>query len=157
MRPIGGFMVAGLVGLAVVAAGCGNNSATGPTTSTVASASRSSGLPDGLRTESASIGKVLAVSSGRTVYELVGATASHSKCTGTCLSIWPPVKASGKQVVYKGHPLYEFSGDSAAGQTNGNGLKDSWGTWWAMSSNGSPLSSSGSSPSTTAASSGGGY
>ena len=109
--------------------------------------------------ESASIGKVLAASSGRTVYELVGATASHSNCSGSCLSIWPPVKANGKQVVYKGHPLYEFSGDTAAGQAKGNGLKDSWGTWWAMSSAGTPFTAS-SSPGTTSGSSGyggGGY
>jgi hypothetical protein len=34
-----------------------------------------------------------------------------------------------RQVTYSGKPLYWFSYDTAAGQVNGNGAKDTWGTW----------------------------
>ncbi|HLG67168.1 MAG TPA: hypothetical protein VKV36_04775 [Acidimicrobiales bacterium] len=109
----------------------------------------------GLRSESTSIGTVLATSSGHTVYELVGATSSHSACTGSCLSIWPPVEAGGHQVVVNGHPAYTFSGDAAPGQVNGQGLQDTWGKWWALGPGGVPITTS--KPSSTTSGSGYGY
>src|SRR6266581_1853625 len=33
---------------------------------------------------------------------------------------------NGNQVEYNGHPLYTFSGDSAPGQTNGEGITGMW-------------------------------
>jgi predicted lipoprotein with Yx(FWY)xxD motif len=33
------------------------------------------------------------------------------------------------QLAYLNHPLYQYAGDSAAGQTNGNGLVSFGGTW----------------------------
>lgn len=80
---------------------------------------------------------MLATSSGFTVYELAGGKS----CTGSCLSIWPAVMSGGHQAVVDGHPLYTFAGDTAAGDTKGNGLTDQWGTWWALSATGQPLSS----------------
>jgi predicted lipoprotein with Yx(FWY)xxD motif len=86
-----------------------------------------------------SLGKVLATSSGRTLYLYTSDTKNHSNCTGGCASAWPPLKSKGKpvagagvkkaflgttskhQVTYKGHPLYTYTGDSAAGQANGEG------------------------------------
>jgi hypothetical protein len=36
-------------------------------------------------------------------------------------------RASGAlQATYKGHPLYTYAGDSAPGQTKGNGLDGTW-------------------------------
>src|SRR5260370_1800316 len=71
-----------------------------------------------------------------------------------CLQVWPPLlftgsdgptsstsltgnlsvqtDRNGNQVEYNGHPLYTFSGDSAPGQTNGDGL---YGVWFVATSN----------------------
>jgi predicted lipoprotein with Yx(FWY)xxD motif len=60
-------------------------------------------------------------------------------CTGSCLTIWPPVDASqvptatggasaaaialsAGQVTYNGHLLYYFDSDTAPGQTSGSGV-----------------------------------
>ncbi len=34
----------------------------------------------------------------------------------------------GTQVTYKGRPLYEYSGDTAPGQTTGDGVDGTWHT-----------------------------
>ena len=47
------------------------------------------------------------------------------------------------QVVYNGHPLYEYTGDSAAGQANGEGIM---GKWYAAT----PTLATGAGPGTTA-------
>jgi predicted lipoprotein with Yx(FWY)xxD motif len=92
-------------------------------------------------------------SKGRTVYELKPETRHHLLCTSSlCLQFWPPVtvrsaktklsKATGIkgrlgllhrdgffQVTLGGLPLYRYSGDSARGQANGQGIKTFGGTW----------------------------
>lgn len=88
---------------------------------------------------------VLTNSQGFTLYYRTSDTAA-SVCSGACTSAWPPflsstvpssstalpgklsiVKdANGSQVAYNGHPLYTFSGDSAPGQTNGEGAGGVW-------------------------------
>jgi hypothetical protein len=39
-------------------------------------------------------------------------------------------------VTYGGHPLYLYSGDSHAGQVNGQGITSFGGAWWLLSSSG---------------------
>src|ERR1039457_4977380 len=46
------------------------------------------------------------------------------------------------QATYDGHPLYTYKGDSAAGQTGGNGLKLSGGLWYAVTPSGAKPASS---------------
>jgi predicted lipoprotein with Yx(FWY)xxD motif len=87
------------------------------------------------------LGKILDDSGGRTLYLFAKDTGTKSACTGACASAWPPLRASGKpivgagasasivgttprsdgqrQVTYKGHPLYTYSGDRNPGDTNG--------------------------------------
>lgn len=82
---------------------------------------------------------------GMTLYYNTSDTAS-SVCSGGCASAWPPVvstlvpspvsalpgtlslltDANGSQVTYNGHPLYTYSGDSAPGQVNGEGVGGVW-------------------------------
>jgi predicted lipoprotein with Yx(FWY)xxD motif len=102
---------------------------------------------------SASLGSFLVGPNGLTLYTLSSETSTGSVCTGGCLANWPalvvapggsvsgPAGATGTfstftradngstQVALNGHPLYYFAGDSAAGQTNGEGIKAFGGTW----------------------------
>jgi predicted lipoprotein with Yx(FWY)xxD motif len=89
---------------------------------------------------STSKGKVLATSTGRTLYLDTADPRNKSTCTGGCAAIWPPLKTKGKPVAgagvhqsllgqtsthvvtYNGHALYRYTGDSKAGQANGEGL-----------------------------------
>lgn len=87
---------------------------------------------------------------GRTLYLFQKDRRNRSRCSATCASFWPPLMTSGRphaagnakqhelgrirrgsswQVTYDGHPLYTYSGDSKAGQTNGEGL-DAFGARW---------------------------
>ncbi|HYJ21399.1 MAG TPA: hypothetical protein VEW07_05180 [Solirubrobacterales bacterium] len=92
---------------------------------------------------------ILTTLKGRTLYSLSAETGGRFICTGGCASTWRPlvvpagVKPTGPvklgtvkrpdgrtQVTFKGRPLYSFSGDSKAGDVNGEGIKDV-GTWHA--------------------------
>jgi predicted lipoprotein with Yx(FWY)xxD motif len=92
---------------------------------------------------------VLTSTSGRTLYSLSVEKNGKFICTRPCLSTWHPLTVpagvkpagpvklgtierpeGGTQVTYKGRPLYRFSGDTKAGEANGEGIKDV-GTWHA--------------------------
>jgi predicted lipoprotein with Yx(FWY)xxD motif len=81
---------------------------------------------------------------GRTLYAFeLDSGIDETACGGGCSSTWPGLKAkkpkAGKgldasllevgasgQVAYNGHLLYKYAGDSAAGDTNGNGIGGVW-------------------------------
>ena len=89
---------------------------------------------------------LVAGSNGMTLYMFDADTpgSNTSACTGGCISTWPPLtvpagitateasgvsgtlgtftRADGKgtQVTYNGHPLHFYSGDTKAGDANGN-------------------------------------
>ena len=78
-----------------------------------------------------------------------------STCSGACAQAWPPLTTSGtpkaggkvkasllgtttrsdgsREVTYAGHPLYYFEGDSAPGQTTGQGSDGFGAPWWVVS------------------------
>ena len=101
---------------------------------------------------SSPLGTILVDQDGKTLYLFEADSMNKSNCSGGCLTLWPAVTANGKatagngvsagmigtatgssQVTYAGHPLYWFSGDTAAGDTNGEGLTDFGGAWYAVS------------------------
>jgi predicted lipoprotein with Yx(FWY)xxD motif len=139
-----GVGAAGATALVALVAGCGSSSksSTTPASGSNASQSQPATGSTSLKSKSTSIGNVLVDASGRTVYELVGDSVAHSTCTGACLSIWPPVKQNGTQVVVNGHPVYTFVSDSAPGQTKGQNFTDQWGKWLALDASGNPISGS---------------
>jgi predicted lipoprotein with Yx(FWY)xxD motif len=107
------------------------------------------------------LGKVLATSSGRTLYLFMADKHGRSACYGKCATNWPPLMKKGKvsvssglranllgtakrrngklQVTYKGHPLYLFSLDHRAGQVAGQGLNFFGGKWFVVSSAGKAI------------------
>jgi predicted lipoprotein with Yx(FWY)xxD motif len=97
---------------------------------------------------------VLTNAKGLTLYYFTSDSATQSALSRNCLRVWPPLLFSGSggptsssslsgklsvqtdvngnQIEYNGHPLYTFSGDSAPGQTNGDGL---YGVWFVVTPN----------------------
>ena len=92
------------------------------------------------------LGKVLVGDGGKTLYVFLADSGGKSACNGGCAAKWPvltgsPTLGAGldasdfgtitrddgtKQVTFYNQPLYYFAGDSAAGQTNGQGIGSSW-------------------------------
>jgi predicted lipoprotein with Yx(FWY)xxD motif len=91
-----------------------------------------------------------------------------SECSGACAAAWPPVPATGalttaggakagdlgtitrsdgaKQVTYDGHPLYYFVGDSAPGQTAGQGSDNFGAKWWLVAPSGAQITTANTAP-----------
>ena len=105
-----------------------------------------------------SLGKVLATSSGLTLYLFKADKGKTSVCYGQCATFWPPLLMKGKlsggtgikagllgttkrkngtrQVTYAGHPLYRFKLDKSAAQVKGQGQDFFGGKWFVLSSSG---------------------
>ncbi|GGW46750.1 lipoprotein [Streptomyces lucensis JCM 4490] len=110
------------------------------------------------------LGDIVVDKNGMTVYRFLKDKAwpkSVSNCTGACLEKWPavaPVKTEDtegvqkkglmgftrpdgvKQMTVDCWPIYTFSGDKSAGDTNGQGVG---GTWYAVSPDGKPVGAPG--------------
>jgi predicted lipoprotein with Yx(FWY)xxD motif len=106
------------------------------------------------------LGTILVDAKGRTVYDFAADKTSASSCTGACAANWPfvPAPASlptslpgvtgklgttirsggARQLTVAGHPVYTFAGDSAPGQTNGQGKVLDGGLWTVVSPAGTP-------------------
>jgi predicted lipoprotein with Yx(FWY)xxD motif len=96
------------------------------------------------------LGDIIVEDEGKTVYAFTPDTEGVSTCYDDCETNWPPLIAEDgetltagegldaaklttvdrtdgtKQVKYGDWPLYYFAGDSAAGDTNGQGVGDKW-------------------------------
>ena len=110
---------------------------------------------------STSLGTVLGDARGRTLYLFEADPKAKSACYGQCAAVWPPFLTNGAplevgaakqgllstakrkdgtlQVVYAGHPLYFFSGDTRSGQTKGEGIVHFGGSWYAVGAAGKPV------------------
>ena len=94
------------------------------------------------------LGTMIVDADGKSLYAFTPDTAGTSTCYDDCATNWPPLLAEGdltagdgldqskltttdrtdgtKQVKYGDWPLYYFAGDSAAGDTNGQGVGTKW-------------------------------
>ncbi len=164
---------AGLAALMITA--CGNStSSTSSGTSGAAAPASSAPAAASSMLKTATIGgvTVLTNAKGFTLYWFAPDTPTTSKCNGSCVTYWPPVKGpatagagvTGKlatikrsdgsvQATYNGHPLYTYVADTAPGQAKGNGLNLSGGVWHEVTASGAAAAPA----ATTSASSGGGY
>jgi predicted lipoprotein with Yx(FWY)xxD motif len=89
---------------------------------------------------------------GRTLYLFEADKPDMSNCSSACVSVWPPLVATGQApaarggalpsklgttktgtgrsiVTYDGHPLYYYAGDQKPGDTKGQDL-DQFGAGW---------------------------
>jgi len=93
-------------------------------------------------------GDALAGAGGMTLYTFANDTDGTSTCTGGCATTWPPLLGDGadvtagdgvagsfgtttrddgsQQVTHNGQPLYYYSGDSAPGDSTGDGFGGVW-------------------------------
>jgi predicted lipoprotein with Yx(FWY)xxD motif len=144
-------------------AGCGGGDSGGGSggqaTAGSSSAGASSGSAAALATADSSLGSIVVDGKGRTVYVFDKDTADSgaSACTGECLANWPAVTAESdspavdgvtghvgtitrddgtRQMTLNGLPLYTFVGDSAAGDTTGQGKQ---GIWWVVAADGTKI------------------
>jgi len=115
-----------------------------------ATATAASSRPTVKVMKTASLGKLLATSSGLTLYHYTDEKGGKIDCKGACAKLWPPllVKAGAKpnlgaglsaakvstvkrpdgktQVTYNGYALYRYAPDRKAGDVKGQGLFKAW-------------------------------
>jgi predicted lipoprotein with Yx(FWY)xxD motif len=145
-----------LVALAVAA--CGGATASQPASTPTPAAKTSSAVSATVRVANSELGSILVDSRGRTLYLWQADTGPKSTCSGACAAAWPPLLTTGaptagggakasllgttkrsdgrKQVTYNQHPLYLFAGDTASGQTTGQGSTGFGAPWYVLSPSG---------------------
>ncbi len=151
-----GRRAAGATAVVLLLAACG--SASSPVGRSTASSSATGAT---VSTRSGPLGTYLADGSGRALYLFVSDTSTTSTCNGACATAWPPLVVTGspggsgnvqgallgtltrsdgsRQVTYAGHPLYYFAGDTAPGQTNGQGKNGFGALWWLLAPDGTAI------------------
>jgi predicted lipoprotein with Yx(FWY)xxD motif len=164
MRPLHAVVV-GVIGLAVVTAGCGG------------AVPSSNGGPATLKLD----GHYLVDQRGQSVYLFEKDEEGESYCTGACAAVWPPLETSSApragsgiqdgalgtikrsdgdmQVTYHGHPLYYYAADaSTPGKTKGEDIEQFGSGWYLVNTHGNPVESgdSGSNAGSNSGSNGGG-
>jgi len=116
----------------------------------------------GFKIANSQYGAILTNAQGRTLYGFANDAQGKSTCYQQCAQAWPPVVAQSPpqggqglnpalltavprqdgsmQVMYGKWPLYYFSGDQQAGQTNGQGSK---GVWYVVAATGKLVKAAG--------------
>jgi predicted lipoprotein with Yx(FWY)xxD motif len=140
--------------LAMAVAACGSSTSTGssstpaPTATAATTPTPSALVQTATATVKGQSQTILTDAQGKTLYYFTPDTATTSACTSACAQTWPPLlftgsgaptsaatlpgkltantTANGNQVAYNGHFLYTYGGDTAAGQTTGEGLFGKW-------------------------------
>ncbi len=137
-----------VVPILLVVAACSSNSNSTPSPSATTASAKPTPAAAGGTVQVVNVpskGNILADAQGRTLYHFDNDTTGKSNCESTCATTWPPLKFTGtgnptgasglttitrtdgsKQVAFNGEPLYTYSGDTAAGQANGDGFAGKW-------------------------------
>ncbi len=124
------------------------------------SGERSSGTTSraaAVKLRNSKLGRILVDAQDRTLYLFLEDAGAKSSCYGPCVRIWPPALVTDttpkagpgvvarklttvarrgsrlRQLVYGGHPLYTTDADAKPGETNGQGV---FNTWFAVSADG---------------------
>jgi predicted lipoprotein with Yx(FWY)xxD motif len=166
-----------LLGAAVTVAACGSSASTpgsGPGTSSAPSSSGATPAATISAKSVPGVGTVLVNGQGRTLYLLSSEKGGKITCTDAngCTKVWPDTElphgmvaakagrgiqasllgtvrgADGSlYVTYNHYPLYTFSGDSGPGVAHGQGITSFGGTWYALTTSGTPVTGHAASPS----------
>jgi predicted lipoprotein with Yx(FWY)xxD motif len=155
-------LAAAIVAAALTIAACGGSSKS-PSASAGAAAGGGSAGGGGsgeakVSLAGSKLGKILVDGSGRTLYLFEADKTPKSTCSGPCASAWPPLTTKGApkagdgltagklgttqrsdgthEVTNTGHPHYTYAGDTAPGQTAGEGIDDFGAEWYVLSSAG---------------------
>jgi predicted lipoprotein with Yx(FWY)xxD motif len=111
-----------------------------------------------VKTAKTPLGVILVDGSGRSLYIFRSDTGTTSTCSGACAAAWPPLTTKGDptaggaaaaaklgttrrsdgsvEVLYAGHPLYYYAGDSAPGDTTGQNLDQFGAEWYVVAPSG---------------------
>lgn len=154
-----------ITALAILLSGCTGGDTTEPPADTGTTEETPETMPETgdaeLMTADSEFGEIVVDADGMTVYMFDNDTqgADSSSCEGECATNWPAVTTDSDeapavegvtgvvatitgvdgstQVTLNGWPLYYFVGDSAAGDTNGQGMN---GVWWVLGPDGEKIS-----------------
>jgi predicted lipoprotein with Yx(FWY)xxD motif len=116
----------------------------------------SSAMASAIEVASTDLGEILVDGEGNTLYLFTPDAQGDSTCYDDCEVNWPPLADGAEagsgldagllgsttrtdgssQVTYNGWPLYYFAGDTAPGDTNGQGIND---VWFVVSPAGEPI------------------
>ena len=154
-------VLAVVVGVALAVAGVA--AAAAVTHQSSRSLAASSATAGRLTLHKTKLGKVLATSSGRTLYLFMKDKGGRSACYGQCAGYWPPLMKKGalsagagvkarllgttkrkngkRQVTYNCHPVYLFSLDKGPGQIAGQRQNFFGGRWYVVSAAGKAIKS----------------
>jgi len=175
---VSAFVALGAAAVIALAA-CGGSSSSSSKKSTTTTSKGAAAAAVVKTANSSTLGTIVVDSTGKTVYTLTNGSQQVA-CSGACLQVWPAVSlpagttkatgtgvknvaAMGTQITISGAPVYTFSGDTAAGSTNGEGITSFGGTWHVVKvggtsgGGGSTATTAGGSTTTTAKSGGSGY
>jgi predicted lipoprotein with Yx(FWY)xxD motif len=115
-------------------------------TTTTAAVTTTAAATATVKLSDSKFGRILTDDAGRTLYLFTNDVKGKSNCAGACMTNWPVYApatigagagidasklasidtAGKKQVTIDGVPLYYFSGDTKAGDTNGQGVGGIW-------------------------------
>ena len=145
--------------LVLVLAACSSSSgsSTAPESEAAPAESTAAGGDAAVLVTESDLGQILTDADGNTIYYFANDSEGTSSCDAECLANWPPVPADGTptagdgvtaelgtteatdgttMLTVNGFPAYYFSGDEAAGDTNGQAVGD---VWWVFGADGEPI------------------